>query len=94
MILVIITTKNFNFFTKQVEKSSKELSTIENEMSTLDEAHKKTAADVESTMLALETTSEQVRNRAWSNKDFTANILRYFLSILIGWKFWVANQSA
>ena len=64
MILVIITTKNFNFFTKQVEKSSKELSTIENEMSTLDEAHKKTAADVESTMLALETTSEQVRNRA------------------------------
>ena len=44
----------------QVEKSSSELSTIVQEMATLDDAHKKTAADVESTILSLETTSEQV----------------------------------
>jgi hypothetical protein len=37
-----------------------ELSSIEQEMQTLDETHKKTSSDVETTMLSLETTSEQV----------------------------------
>ena len=41
--------------------SSNELSSIEKEMQTLDETHKKTASDVETTMLSLETTSEQVQ---------------------------------
>jgi hypothetical protein len=56
----------------QVEMSSNELSSIEAEMQTLDETHKKTASDVETTMLSLETTSEQVRCQFQALGLFTA----------------------
>ena len=65
------------YFLFQVEKSSSELSTIEQEMATLDDAHKKTAADVESTILSLETTSEQV----WCSCRDSSQVVVVFLQL-------------
>jgi hypothetical protein len=59
-VIFCIFTAHITNFIWQVEKLSSELSLIEQEMETLDMSHKKTSADIESTMLALETTSEQV----------------------------------
>ncbi len=56
------------------------MSSIEQEMQTLDETHKKTSSDVETTMLSLETTSEQVTTKKPVLNKFSNN-LSFFTKI-------------